>query len=319
MGEIYLFLGKELYSIDDKIKRKIAEHKIDEFNINIYDLEEVNLSEAMRDALTPPFMGEMKAILLKNPFFLSTIKPTIDHKLYSFQEYLKNPMDTTILLINAANLQLDEKKDIVKKLKRAANISYNNPLTEVEFKAWFTRYLKFAGVEMQRDADKAFFNLAGKSVINAKNEADKLISYVGPGGTITTAIINKVVVKDIEDDVYALTNAIIEKNRSKVISIYQDLIKGGRDVMYLFSLVVKSMRETLLTHLYLEEGLSAEDINKKFSYYNQYKISYMIKNTKALDYDIVCKYIHKLSELDYKIKSGQIEGKTGFELLLFEF
>lgn len=319
MGEIYLFIGKELYSIDDKIKRKIKEYNIDEYNVNTYDLEETNIQEAMRDALTPPFMCDMKAIILKNPLFLSTEKSTIDHKLYSFLEYLKSPMDTTLLLINAHNIDLDERKDVVKKLKKAATVSYNNVLTEVEFNAWFVRYLKFNNIDCQKEAIKTFYSLAGKSVMSAKNEADKLISYVGKGGTVTSSIVSKVVVKDIVDDVYALTNALIEKNKNKIINVYRDLIKSGQDVMYLFTLVIKSMKEILLTQLYLKEGLSQDEIHQKFSYYSIYKIGYMIKNARMVEEDKVLKNINKLAELDYKIKSGQIEGKTGFELLLFDF
>ena len=77
----HLFLGEEKYIINSKINRIIKETKADEFNITSYDCEETNVSNAIQDALTPPFMSDTKVVLIKRPLFLTNEKSPISHDL----------------------------------------------------------------------------------------------------------------------------------------------------------------------------------------------------------------------------------------------
>lgn len=317
MGNIYLYTGEEKFRINTKIQAVVKETKADEYNITTYDLDEVDMSNVIRDALTPPFMCEQKVLIVKNPRFLTSEKSLNEEQANDFLKYLAKPMDTTTFIINAANLKLDERKEVVKKLKKVAQISDNNELTEVEFYGWIKRQCDINQVEIKEDAVRLFFNLAGKSMLNAKNELDKLICYVGNKGIITTDVVNLVTVKEIQNDVFALANAIIDHNRSKVINLYRDLTKIGNDVNYLFSLVAKSMREILVVGLMLQAGYKQQDVA------NAFKVSpgrafYLTKNARSMDLKIAESYVKKLGELDYKIKSGLIDAKTGFEFFLFE-
>ena len=61
LSNVCLFLGEEKYIINSKINRIIKETKADEFNITSYDCEETNVSNAIQDALTPPFMSDTKS------------------------------------------------------------------------------------------------------------------------------------------------------------------------------------------------------------------------------------------------------------------
>ena len=118
LANIYLFTGSEAYLINNRIKRIVNETKADEFNISIYDDEEVGIKEAIRDAATPPFMAEKKVIIIKNPLFLTNERNLDPFENESLLSYLNNPAPSTVLIINANNLRLDERKAVVKKLKK---------------------------------------------------------------------------------------------------------------------------------------------------------------------------------------------------------
>jgi len=153
--------------------------------------------------------------------------------------------------------------------------------------------------------------------MNAKNELDKLINYVGDKGLITVDVVNKVVVKEIQNDVFALANAIIDHNRPKVINLYRDLTKIGNDVNFLFALVAKSMRELLAVSLMLKNGYKQQEVANTLNV-SSGKAFYLVKNARSMNLSTIEKYVQKLGELDYKIKSGLIDAKTGFEFFLFE-
>jgi len=317
MGMIYLYTGDEKYRINQKIRGIVKDAEVDEFNVTTYDLDEVSLGNVIHDALTPPFMTEEKVIIVKNPKFLSSDKSLTDQETQEVINYLNKPMDSTILIINAVNVKLDERLEIVKKLKKVANVSDNKELTEIEFYGWLKRQCESLDVEIEEDAVRTFYNTVGKNMMNAKNELDKLVAYVGEKGLITSSIVGKVVVKEIQNDVFALSNAIIEQNREKIINLYRDLTKLGNDVNFLFGLVAKSMREILLVILMLKSGYKQADIAASMGV-SPGKAFYLVKYARGLDLKTAESYVLKLGELDYKIKSGLIDPKTGFEFFLFE-
>lgn len=316
LGSIYLFTGPETYLISNKINRIIAESEADEFNISSYDEEETGIGEAIRDASTPPFMAERKVVVVKNPVFLTSEKNLDPLENSAFLNYLNHPLSSTILIFNANNLKLDERKEVVKKLKKTAIVEDVKQLSEIEIIGWLKRQCNLNSITIKDDAIKAFLKLAGSNLQNAKNELDKLINYVGPSGTITADIVHKVVVKEIYNDAFALTNAIIEQNKPKIINLYNELIGSGNDVNYLFSLVAKSLRETLLVRIMLQDGYSQADVAEKMKI-SSGRAYYLVKNARSMDLDKIKKYVIKLGDLDFKIKSGLIDIKNGFEFFLF--
>ncbi len=316
LSNIYLFTGVESLLINNKIDRIVRESKADEFNISIYDEEEVSIGEAIRDAATPPFISDRRVVILKNPKFLTSEKTLNNPENEVFLNYLKNPLPSTVFIINANNMKLDERKEVVKKLKKAALVQDIKQLSEIEMIGWIKRQCNINNVHIKDDAVRKFRFLVGANLQNAKNELDKLINYAGSGGNITVEMVDKVVVKEIQNDAYALTNAIIEQDKSKIISLYNDLINLGNDVNFLFSLVSKSLREILLVSIMLKDGYRQADIASKMRISNG-RAYYLVKNARSMNLNKVKEYVIKLGNLDYKIKSGQIDMKSGFEFFLF--
>lgn len=316
MSNIYFFFGEESLIIKNKIERLIRETKADEYNINTYDLDEVSIMNAIQDAVTMPFLSDRKVIVCRNPRFLSSEVSLSNKEMDILNHFLASPMDTTWFIIDANNIKLDERKDIVKRLKKLPNAIETKELSDIEIAGWIKRQCTISGVDIKDDAVRAFYNMCGKNMINAKNEIDKMISYVGPNGVITTDVVNKVVVKEIQNDVFSLSNAIIEQNKPKIINLYRELIDNGNDIYYLFTLVQKSMREIFIVNTILLEGYKQADVARMMKV-SPGRAYYMVRNAKNLNIDKVKDYIVKLGDLDYQMKSGKVDIKAGFELFLF--
>ncbi len=316
MKNIYLFLGSEEIIIKNKIDLLIKKQNCDEYNISTYDAETVNISEAISNAITMPFMSEKKVVIIKNPTFLSASKTEIVHNTNAFLQYLAEPMDTTILIIMALNIKLDEKKDFVKKLLQVAEVNDTKKLSPDEEEGWLIRQLELVGMQIRQDAVKAFFSRIGHNLANAKNEIDKLINYVNGRKLITIKDVNEVVSKELEQETYALTSAILEKNKEKIITTFQELTKSGKDSVQLLSMIARSMSENLIVNQMLENGFSQNDI-ASFLDVSPGRAYYMIKNSKVFHLSIIQERINQLADLDYKIKTGQIESMAGLELFLF--
>lgn len=73
MAPVYLVLGEEQVNAE-KIKQKLIANfpkEEREFNIGIYDMEEVTLSTALADAMSVPFFGEKRLVFINRPYFLT--------------------------------------------------------------------------------------------------------------------------------------------------------------------------------------------------------------------------------------------------------
>lgn len=314
---IYLFVGDEKLIIKNKINHLISEIRADDYNVSSYDLDEIELSNAIQDAQTAPFLSEYKVIVLKNPTFLTNEKTNFEHNIDMFLQYLKNPLETTILIIDATGLKLSEKKNVVKELRKYAEERSTSSLSDVEIRGWLTRMLSKEGVLIDENAIDTFIGVVGKNLEVAKHEIDKLIHYVGKGNIVTSQIIHNVCIKTLESDVYALSGLILSGEKKKAILKYHRLVKDGNDPNYLFSLISKSIRDLFIAKIILQEKQGKDFLAQTLGV-SPGRAYYIEKDAKKISALQLEKFVHQVGDLDYKIKSGQVEVQAGLELFLFE-
>lgn len=314
-SNVYLFYGDEPLIIKNKINYTIKDVKTSEHNVTTYDFEETKLLDIIQDASTPPFLADNKVIIIKNPLFLQNEDLINEQEKEGLKRYLSNPNESTVLIFDASNVKVSKSLSIVKLLMNKAEVSHTEALTNVEKGGWLRRQLQANGITIRDDALKLFFNIVSQDLVSAQNEINKIINYIGSGGVVTSQVIRDVVTKELDKDVYSLTNAIIEEDKQAVINIYQRLIKDGNNPNYLFNLISKSIRELLIVQAMLEEGYKQGEIAEMMNF-SSGRAYYVVKNARSLKPQIVKEYVEKLGELDYKVKSGQIDINTGLEFLI---
>ena len=118
---IYVLYGEETFLLEQKLKDIQKEYDISKENMNlaVYDGNESLLKDIIEDCNTPPFLTDYKMVLLKNPVFLTTQKKSDSNNDTSLLEkYIKKPLNSTILVIYHNVKNFDERKKIVKLLKK---------------------------------------------------------------------------------------------------------------------------------------------------------------------------------------------------------
>lgn len=317
MERIYLFYGEEELIIQNKINKVIKDSQADSFNITSYDMEEESISKALNDCMTLPFLNDEKVVIIKNPIFLTKEKSNITHNLKAFSNYLANPSPSAILVINAYGLQLDEKNEIVKELYKVAIVNKTSKLSRIEAEGWLKRQFTLQGYAIDDSTVRLFFDRIGENLVNAKNELDKLICYLGDRHYITDDDVKNVVIREIESDVYKLTNAIIAHDKEKTITIYEDLTKAGKNPMDLFALVSRTLNLLLVVKKMMQTGAKQADIASGLKL-NPYRVKHLMDDAKKYSFEELEDNILRFASLDYKIKSGKLDSTTGIEFVLFE-
>jgi len=314
---IYLFYGSDPFIVKSKTNQVISKYDVDDFNINIYDAEETNISNAINDASTIPFMSERKIVIIKNAYFLTNekIKKEINHDLDQLVRYLNKPVEETVLIINAPYAKLDERKAVTKAVKANAEVLFCEQMKKVDLNSWVKRQLGKQNINIDREALDEFIKRVENDTQVAVNEMKKLLMYAEDLDFVDINVIKKVITKNVEDNVYEITNNILDNNRSTALEIYNDLIMHSEDPLRILGILVNKYREILQVKLLIKDGKDQSDIATHY-HYSSGRAYYMMKNAKSVKMSTVKKHLIRLEELDYQIKSGKVDKKIGIELFI---
>lgn len=315
--QVYLFTGTSEIFIKNRMNRIIQSYDAKETSVIKYDMEITPLSTVLTDILTIPFLEKQKIIILRRPRFLKNVHQDEKNSVKEFIKYLKNPIETTILLIDATNMNISNTNEIYKTLKNTAFIVNYDNSEEIEIKGWIIRTLALNNIEIRDDALNLFLDSVNGDQTRMEHEIDKLISFGIHDGIITTEDIKTLVSQDVNKEIYSLIKEIIKKDSVKVNSIYSKLASNTKDVMGIIALISSTFRELLTTARLLKKGYSQNDI-AKFYGISSGRAYYIVKDAKSFNINDLEDNVNKLAELDFKIKSGQIDKNTGIELFLLQ-
>jgi DNA polymerase-3 subunit delta len=234
-----------------------------------------------------------------------------------FLKYLKKPVETTILMIDATNINIQANNEIYKALKNFAMIINYSESEEIEVRGWVVRTLATNNIEIKDDALVLFMEYLNNDQIRMGTELNKLIAYLGDGGVVTTEIIKEMISKDPSKLIYSLVNAIVTQDNNAINNIYQELSSNTKDITGIISIVTNTFKELFTTLKLLQNGYTQSDIAKFYGISTNFAY-YKVKDAKTFKISDLEKQVKKLAELDYLIKSGQIDKNLGFELFLIK-
>lgn len=314
---IYLFTGSSEIFIKNRIKRILQSYGKQTYTVIRYDMETTPLSVVINDAITVPLLEDLKVIILKNPIFLTKNKEDNLSELKEFIKYLKNPSESTVIMIDATDTKIHQANEVYKVLKNTALIINYDESQEIELKGWVKRSFVSNNVDIKDDALNLFMQYLNNNQIRMEQEIEKLSTYVGNGGTITTNEVKLLVNKDLSNEIFNLIKAIVDRNHEQVFTLYKELTANTKDVMGILAMISSTFVDYITIAKLMKAGHSQNDIAKFFNV-SSGRAYYMVKNAKSFKMADLENYVNKLAILDYKIKSGQIDRTIGMDLLLIQ-
>ena len=314
MDNLYLIYGIEDYIIDEAIKKIITDNNIIDDNIIKYNLDEVNVSLALEEASTVSMFDSKKLVICEECTFLTgENKKEINHDIDSLTKYINNPFTDVFLVFVVRKEKLDDRKKIVKELKKNSTVIEAQKKENYNLNNYIIDYVNKNGYNMSKNACIKLIERAGNNLSNLISECDKIFLYKDDEKNITEEDIENLVFKNIEDNIFELTNAVMNKDKKKIINIYKDLILMGEEEIKLIVMLANQFRMILQVKLMVKNGYKERDmatIIKEHPY--RVKLA-MQSNFKINELE---NYLIKLEELDYSIKSGKLDKSFGFEMFL---
>ena len=151
------------------------------------------------------------------------------------------------------------------------------------------------------------------SLSKLKGYIDQLECYKFAEKKITSNDVFTLIPSPLDDNVYALIDAVLANNKKLMLKGYQDMKLKSMQASNLVSMLINKFQELYNVNVLIKSGFNqgalAEALNISSG-----RAYYMIKNAKAYTMGAIKKHLDLLNELDYKIKTGQIDQNLGLEL-----
>ena len=297
----YLIYGND-YSL---IKREIDKITKEINDVTTYDLSLEKVDNLLNDASVISMFGDKKALIGENALFLSTSSSSINHDLDYLQRYLEDDNHDNIVIFTLNENKLDERKKIVKLLKKRATVIHKDVIKDKDLPDFVRDEFFNNGYKIDYKAASYFVQYAGSNVDILISEINKMMMYKDGDKIIKIEDINEITSKKMNDNIFDLSNAIMDKNFKKMYECYNDLMTLKEEPIKIIAMLGSTFTLVYQCKLLYNDGKRQNEIadilkvhpyRVKLAIENNY---YKINNIKEI--------LKKLHNLDYEIKSGKID------------
>ncbi|RVU26540.1 DNA polymerase III subunit delta [Sandaracinomonas limnophila] len=228
LAPIYIIHGDEPYFIDlltDSFEANVLDESEKGFNQFIFYGKDQTLAAILSNARRFPMMAERQVILVKEASFLESIgKGKSDSKdkgiddLKLWEEYLKNPMPST-LLVFTVKTALTDKAKIFSSVKNQAVVVSSPKVKEDKVAAWLKDYLLQNGLQINPETLDLMVSFVGTDLKRIAFEADKLIINLPKNTVVGSEEVEKYIGLSKEYNYFELQKAIAYKDVAKASKI----------------------------------------------------------------------------------------------------
>ena len=324
VGGCYVFAGEEDYLkrfyTRELMKATEGYEAFAAFNRLSFDGAEVDFA-ALTDAVSsPPFMSDYKFIEWKYPSFDKMKAGELD-ALERLCE-LVNGSGYTVLTFFVADGELDTGTDkrpskFSKRFGEKIGILRFDKSTDAQLLSWLKKHFDAEGVGVTRETLEALIFRSGHSMQVLNNEVIKLSAYAKSNGLgkVDAETVNSVASSTAESDAFALSNAILERNKRAAFDALAELKLHRTEPVVIISKMAKVYSDLVSISLLLADGLGAKDVEAQLKM-NSYKLKKYLSAAKRFDKGRAARILEELSRVDVGAKFGGVTGYTAVELFV---
>ncbi len=291
LPNLFFIKGEDAFLREKAVEMIVSRAvKLKELNALFYDDESTDMVAIVNSCRALPMMDEHRVVVLKD---LAVKKAD---ELTPLVEYLKAPTPSTIVVVVVSESLL-----IYKKIEEQAIVVDCSYLDTAMLSRLVVSELTKNGVQINQDALEALIDYCNHDYMRISNEIVKLVNFVG-NGVIDRNIVDISVVKDVEYDIFELTNAVSEKNGSAAISIIKNLLLRKEPPQKLLIMLQNSFRRMFF-------AMSSKESNEVVATKLNVK-PYAVKKAREQGAKFGIAKLKKCmdlgAQLDFSVKNGKI-------------
>ncbi len=302
----------------DALTDKLLPPEERELGIVKFDTAETPIEEAVAEADTLPFFASRKLVLIRDASVLAAAQGKegkLEHGTDSLLAYLKQPCESSVVVFQVMAEKLDERRKVVKWLKEQDALIAFQELQENELLQWTVKRAEEQGRTMGREAAQLLLARTGTSMQHLAHEVDKLCLHAGSGGTISNEDVEHLIASTVEEDVFALIDAMASLHVEKALKLYAELLLRREEPIKIAALIARQFRIMLQVKELEQHNYSPQQMAGQLGLH-PYAVKLAAEKAKRFSAQTLGKHLSKLAELDYGMKTGRVDKTLGLELFL---
>ncbi|MBO7197114.1 MAG: DNA polymerase III subunit delta [Clostridia bacterium] len=324
VGGLYLFCGEEDYLVRYYLKslreRVAPDEAFAVFNNPVFDGEDIDFAQIIEAVKAPPMMSDYKLIEWRHADFTGLREGQLEALEELISVLAEHPYSIVAFTADDGCVDFGSAKKpsaFIKRFEKQINILRFEKSTENQLYAWLKKHFDHHGVEVNLDTVKTLVFRSGRSMDVLAGEVEKLCALALSRGrsTVTPDDVNEVASSTPECDTFALSNAIIERNKAKAYFALEDMKLRRVDPTVIMGMVARTFDDLAAVSHMLDDGLDSAKIESALNM-NKYKLKIYIPAAKNYGTARLGKIISDLAVADAGSKYGGVTGYTAIELFI---
>ena len=309
----YIIVSDDKEALKDKIE-EIKKSSVKELDVTKYDLDLDDIYDILDEIKTVSLFDTTKLIIINS---LERIVDISEAKLNELAREMNN-FDSENIIVFTSLKSLDFRNNSLAQIRRFATL-INIDTKTMPFDAYINKYVSAYGYTIDKDAVSTLISYVN-SISLLKQSLEILICYKAEEKTITSSDVILMIKKPLDDSIYQLIEAVLDGNKKRVFEIYKDFMTMNViSPTVIVSYLLNKFHELYNAYIIADGARNKDEAQTKVSELFNVPIKrayYIVKNTRNTNMRDILINIKALDELDYKIKSGQIDQNLGLELYL---
>lgn len=307
---VYLIYGEEDY-LRKQYKDRMREALIgdDTMNYNYYEGKGISVKELIDVSETLPFFNERRLILVENSGFFSSSQEEL-------AGYLKEKPETTCFLF--VEKDVDKRNKLFKTVSALGYAANMTAPDERMLIRWISGILKKEQRFMREDAMRHFLERIDTDMENIRRELDKLVVYTDGAQEITVGDIDEVCTVYTESQVFDMVRSVAEKQQSKALDLYYDLIAQKEAPMRILYWITRQFNQLYQIKDLQSKGYPDHVIAERMGVRD-----FVVRKNKTLcqrfSLEELRKSIQICVEREEDVKTGRLNDRMAVELLIIQF
>ncbi len=297
IASVYVVEGDDFYLFDRAFLmiKQACQITMDDFNITNFDSENFSIDALFASTEQLPMIDPKRLVVIRGGKIKEADKKKITEIL------LKIPKTTTVLVLDYSKTFEFLKKDFV-------SVDASRMDTETVKKIVVATLAK-SGKTIASDALMGLIDSCNGYLTRIMSELNKLVCYDLDSNQISLAMVEKLVTKDVEYSVFALTEALAKKNGDKALTILKQVEKEDG----IFALISNQFRRLFYVSI---SDYSTSELAQMLGV-KEYAITKAKELARGFSKAQLKKICSQLEEIDYCVKSGLILQTNALYLLVF--
>ena len=299
MSNIYLLYGEEKYELNQKVEKIKKEFSNLQVGVNLFYINNDNIEELPSITQGVTFFGSEKLIIIKNTNlkFDTNIIKDIDE-------------DIKVIIIEES---VDKRLSEYKALSKFAECIEFKHLDAVQMTDFIINTLKKYNVKISYEDAQYMQNVCGEDKSNNINEMQKLVIYVGNGGTVTKDIIDSICSKTLNAKIFDVLENIINKKKKIDIEQLNTLLQQKEPIVKIYIMLYKQYKQLYMIKLLKDKG--EKNIASAIGLH-PFVVKKLLVSCDKYTQSELKNIIYAFDEYDQKTKNGDMDFEIGLKKII---